>query len=89
MKRIIYSVILGCALTALLCELIQIPTSGPTLLDMLVVLLFQIPATLITKDRVAGEYVFYAIQVLFFSTLSYGVLAMVKRLQPPNKQKRE
>jgi hypothetical protein len=75
MKRLMYSLILGCALTALLYELIQIPTSGPTLLDILVLYLFQIPTMLITKDRVLGEYICYAIQVLFFSVLSYGILA--------------
>jgi len=80
MKQVTYSVILGCSLTALLYALIQIPTSGPTPLDMFVVLAFQVPTMLITKDRVLGEYVFYAIQVLFFSTLCYGIMVLVKRL---------
>jgi len=71
MKQVIYSAILGGSLAALLDALIQIPTSGPTSLDLFVVLAFQIPTMLITKDRVLGEYVFYAIQVLFFSTMCH------------------
>ena len=89
MKRVIYSVILGCALTALLYALIQIPTSGPTPLTAFVVLAFQVPTMLITKDRALGEYVFYAIQVLFFSALSYGILAIVKAMRQPKGQRRE
>jgi hypothetical protein len=89
MKRLIFSTILGCALTVLLYALIQIPTSGPTPLDAFVVLVFQIPTMIITKDRILGEYVFYGIQVLFFSALSYGILAMVKYIRQPNKPNRQ
>jgi hypothetical protein len=78
MKRLIYSVILGCLLTATLLLLIMIPTSGPTRLTTFVVLAFQLPTKLITKDRVLGEYVFFSIQVLFFSALSYGLLTLSK-----------
>jgi hypothetical protein len=88
MKQVIYSAILGCTLTALLYALIQIPTSGPTPLDIFVVLAFQIPTMLITKDRILGEYIFYAIQVLFFSALCYGIMAMVKRLRHTKEHKR-
>ena len=89
MKQVTYSVILGCSLTALLYALIQIPTSGPTPLDIFVVLVFQVPTMLITKDRVLGEYIFYAIQVLFFSILCYGIMAIVKRLRQTGGQKRK
>jgi hypothetical protein len=86
---LICSAILGCVLTAVLYALIQIPTSGPTPLTAFVVLVFQIPTMIITKDRVLGEYVFYAIQILFFSAVSYGILAMIKVTRRPEAQKPE
>jgi len=89
MKRLIYSVIPGCLLTAILLVLIMIPTSGPTPLTIFVVLAFQLPTKLITKDRELGEYVFFAIQVLFFSALSYGVLTLIKGFRRAKKQKPE
>ena len=89
MKRLIYSASLGCLLTALLYALIQIPTSGPTPLTAFVALVFQIPTMLITRDRTLGEYVYYAIQILFFSVMSYGILAMLRSVRQPKEQKHE
>jgi hypothetical protein len=73
MKRIMYGGVLGCVFAGLLFACTQIPTEGPSPLA-LVVIPFQILASLITKDRAAGECAFYFLQLLFFGGFSYLVL---------------
>jgi len=74
MKRILISCLIGCLLTGLLTVCLRIPTNGPTPLDLLVAVPFQILASLITKDRYLGEIVFYGVQIIVFGGICYFVL---------------
>jgi hypothetical protein len=75
MKRILISGLIGCSLTGLLTACLRIPTNGPTLLDLFVAVPFQILASLITKDRALGEFVYYGIQIIVFGGICYFVLS--------------
>jgi hypothetical protein len=75
MKRIIISGLIGCLLTGLLTVCLRVPTNGPTLLDVFVAVPLQILASLITKDRAFGEFVYYGIQIIVFGGICYFVLS--------------
>jgi|GEM_PF-5179537 len=81
MKRILISSLIGCLLTGLLFAICQVPTSGPTPI-VFVVVPFQILASLITKDRVLGEFVYYGIQIIVFGGICYLVLSAFRNSRP-------
>ena len=87
MKRFVISIICGALLVLILSAVIRIPTNGPTFLDICVVLPFQLVAMAITKDRAFGEFVFYGLQVIVFSTVCYLFLAVGANLRSGGKQK--
>jgi hypothetical protein len=80
MKRILVSILIGCLLTGLLFAICQDPTSGPTPI-VFVVVPFQILASLITKDRAVGEFVYYGIQIIVFGGMCYLVLRVFSCLR--------
>jgi hypothetical protein len=73
MKRIVTSILIACLLTGLLFVICQVPTSGPTPI-VFVVMPFQILASLITKDRAVGEFVYYGVQIVVFGGMCYLLL---------------
>jgi hypothetical protein len=77
MKRILVSILIGCLLTGLLFAICQVPTSGPTPI-VFVVVPFQILASLITKDRALGEFVYYGIQIIVFGGICYFALSVFR-----------
>lgn len=71
MKRVTLSVLIGCLLTGTLTVCLRIPTNGPTLLDLLVAVPFQMLTMLITKDETLGEFVYFGLQIIVFSGTCY------------------
>jgi hypothetical protein len=68
----------GVTLTAILYLLTRIPSRGPTIFT-LATIPFQIAAMLITKDRELGDYVYLALQILFFGALAFVALTLFRR----------
>jgi hypothetical protein len=87
MKRIIFSGIIGCLLTGILTVCLRIPTNGPTPLDIFVAVPFQILTSLLTKEEPLGEFVYFGLQIIVFSSICYLVLYAFGRIRRDGARK--
>jgi hypothetical protein len=74
MKKALLCAGLGSAITGLFYLYAGLPRTGPDPLVVIIAVPLQILARLITKDRTTGEFLYYAMQVVLFSGLSYLIL---------------
>ncbi len=61
------------------------PRNGPTLGILILIIPFQVMTNLITHDRQMGEIIYIALQVIFWSLLTYPFLFALKKSGPKDK----
>ena len=75
MKKLLLSLLIGCALTAILYWYCEQPSNGSGWIVMAFVVPLQIIAMVITKNDDLGEMVFYGLLVIWFSFGGYLIVA--------------
>jgi hypothetical protein len=81
MKRVLLSICIGCVITWLLFLYGAHPRSGPTPIIALLMVPFQLLASFVIKDQIVGEILYYGMQVIVMSLLSYVVLYIVSQFR--------
>jgi uncharacterized protein (DUF983 family) len=71
LPKVFISLFIGIVLTYLVFLFGSIHQSGPSSICLLLVMPFQILSSLITNGRVAGEFVYYGLQVAFYGGAVY------------------
>jgi len=73
-RRILLSVLMGCFLTGLVYLYGTHPRNGPSLGIMVLIIPFQIVASLIAESEPYADIAYFTIQVVFWGLLCFTIL---------------
>jgi 2-amino-4-hydroxy-6-hydroxymethyldihydropteridine diphosphokinase len=79
LPKVAVSILIGSILTYLFFLYGSLPRNGPSPLFLVFFIPFQILANLITKDRNAGEFAYFGLQIAFYTGISYFVISLFTR----------
>lgn len=82
MKKVLISIVLGGIITWIIYLIGRIPTTnGPNPLVLICVMPFQILALIINRYVPVGDIVYFGMQILFWSLVSFAGLSVIKRIK--------
>src|ERR1700677_2378577 len=80
-RRILLSFLIGCFLTGAIYLYGIHPRNGPTTGIAILIIPFQVVASLVTQNEPVADIIYYTIQVLFWSLLCFCVLCILGKFK--------